>query len=65
MLYLQLPAIHGGDVSLFADCKRVGYRFVGCFGCHNKVVAFLLYFNNRLNIFGHFDGVIWQPCKNR
>lgn len=55
--------MHGGDISLLANGKGVGYSLSRGLGGDNKVVAALLDLSNWLDILGHFDDIFWEFCE--
>lgn len=60
--YLELLAIHGGDISLLPNGKGVGDRLSRGLGGDNKVIAILLYFSNWLDVLGYLDDIVWEFC---
>lgn len=62
MSNLDLLAVHGGDISLLADGKRVGHGLSGSLGGDDKVIATLLDLSDWLDVLGYFDDIFWELC---
>lgn len=54
---LELPAVHGVDISLLADGKGVGHRLPRGLGGDNKVITSLFDLSDWLDVLGHLDNI--------